>query len=196
MTNDILEQITEDYLREDGYFTQHNISYRPKNFKQTPSDIDIMAVHPTRKGVDKVVVVSCKSWQSGLSIPALLRDLTDNPTKRIQGKSRIKLFREIADRAWSKAMAEKVYKLTGQKTFTFYITATHIKGDRRAWEEFKMFKKNLPNCGIKLLSMQEMITKIVKQKQDTRMPVYSELGRLLQLIKAASGGVEFKNLKK
>ena len=196
MTNDILEQITEDYLRELGYFTQHNILYRPKDFKQTPSDIDIMAIHPTKKGIDKVIVVSCKSWQSGLNVPAILGNLTNNPTKVIGGKSRIKLFREIADPIWSEAITEKVYKLTGKKVFTFYLTATHIRGDKQKWEEFLMFKKNLPHCDIKILSMQDMITKIVNQKRDTRMPVHSVLGRLLQLIKSAGGEVNFNKVKK
>jgi len=191
MTNDILEQITEDYLREDGYFTQHNISYRPKSWKQTPSDIDVIAIHPKKEGVDKVRVVSCKSWQSGLNISALLRDLTNDPTKVIQGKERQKLFREIADSEWSKAVSEKVFELTGQKTFTFYITATHIIGDKTKWENFEMFKKNLPDCDIKLLSMQDMITEIVNRKQDTKIPVHSQIGRFLQLIKAADGKVKF-----
>jgi hypothetical protein len=192
MTNDILEQITDDYFRERGYFTQHNIPYRPNTFKQTPSDIDVMGVHPTKTGIDKVAVISCKSWQSGMNITKLLRDLTDNPNKKIQGKEREKLFREIASKDWSEALINEVYKLTGQKTFTFYISATHITGNRSDWEEFEMFKKNLPECKIKLLSLEDIIVDLASQKRDTKMPLHSQLSRLLQLIDSAGGKIVFK----
>ena len=183
MTNDILEQVVEDYFRSQGYFTMHNISYRPVDFKQTPSDIDVMAVHPTRKGKNRVVVISCKSWQEGLNIPRVLKDLIAHPDKVIQGKSREKIFREIAMKEWSDALIETVFKYTGQKTFTFYIAATHIKGEYTAWNNFPLFKSNLSGCDIKLIELKEMIANI--SSGITTTPHHSELGRLLQLIKAS-----------
>ena len=47
---DILEQIVEEYLTHQGYFVRHNIKYRPADFRQTPSDIDVLAVDPRRSG--------------------------------------------------------------------------------------------------------------------------------------------------
>ncbi len=71
MINDVLEQLAEDYFRHLGYFTQHNIKYKPN--KKGPayavnSDVDIVGIHPNKTGIDKVVVVSCKSWHGGLQI--------------------------------------------------------------------------------------------------------------------------------
>ncbi len=123
MNNDILEQLTEDYLRELGYFTQHNISYRPKSHKQTPSDIDILAIHPlkTINDLGRVIVVSCKSWQSGLIVWKHSRDLLENPDKIINGKTPIKLWREATTKEWSEALTEKVFELTGQKVFMIIV---------------------------------------------------------------------------
>lgn len=189
MTNDILEQLVEDYLREDGYFTMHNIPYRPKAFKQTHSDIDVIAFNPKKTGIDKVVVVSCKSWQGGLNVRGLLRDLRERPDTVIQGKSREKIFREIAMRDWSHALKEKVFELTGEKSFLFYIAVTKtINGDPSEFESFPLFAKNLSGCKIKILPFADMVNKIYP---DIKTSVYhSTLGRTLQLIKAS--GVEMK----
>ena len=73
MTNDILEQIVDDYFRDLGYFTQHNVPYRPDDFKSMHSDIDVIAINPRKKGLERVVVISCKSWQSGILIYKMAR---------------------------------------------------------------------------------------------------------------------------
>src|SRR5580765_7746416 len=75
MKEDILEQLVDDYPKLDGYFTIHNVRFNPgwehPDFvvKQDAvgSDIDVIGFHPRRSGVDRVKVVTCKSWQSGFS---------------------------------------------------------------------------------------------------------------------------------
>ena len=184
MTNDILEQIVDDYFRDLGYFTQHNVPYRPDDFKSMHSDIDVIAINPRKKGLERVVVISCKSWQSGFDIDGLIRDLKERPSVVINGKTREKLFREIAMPKWSKALIDEVKKRTGQKKFIFYIAVTHIKkGEREKWENFPQFKRNLPGCKIKLVTLIEMIKFL--QSKLVKHPNHSELGRLLQLIKAS-----------
>ena len=185
MTNDILEQITEDYLRELGYFTQHNVPYRPNN-SGTHSDIDIVALHPSKKGVSRVIVVSCKSWQSGVDIKEVLNALATNPDKIIHGGTMKKRFREIADPIWSKALREEIFKRTKSSSFTFLLSATSFKGDRKTFIEFPLFKNNLKECNIELIDFAKMIT-VIKQELTTT-PSHSELSRLLQLMKASDIG--------
>ncbi|MEI6478711.1 MAG: hypothetical protein WCO18_00310 [bacterium] len=186
MTNDILEQITEDYLRELGYFTQHNISYRPKDSKQTHSDIDVLAIHPLKEIGDpnRVVVVSCKSEQRGIDINEILNNLEKDPNKVIRGRSMSERFREIAFPIWSEALIEKIYKLSGQKEFVFYLAVSHYKGNKESFEDFNIFQDNLPNCQIKIIDLKEMISTITSKITET--PSHSELTRLLQLMKSAN----------
>ena len=70
---DILEQVVEEFLTHEGYFVQHNIKYRPKDFKQTPSDIDVLAVNPLLRGAKRVKVVNVKSWQGGFDFRYQMR---------------------------------------------------------------------------------------------------------------------------
>jgi hypothetical protein len=184
MTNDILEQVVADYFTEQGYFTQHNISYRPNN-AGVHSDIDVLAVHPlkNKNDVERVAVISCKSGQAGINIKEALSALGEHPGKVIRGAPMEKRYREIADPVWATALREKVFQLTGEKTFTFYLAATSFKGKRSEWEQFEMFTTNLPGCGIQLIDIGEMVARL--WGSITITPSHSELGRLLQLIKAS-----------
>ena len=72
MKEDILEQLVDEYLQHKGYFTIHNVKFKPDkihpeyNYKHDSvhSDIDVLAFHPLLTGHDRVLAVSCKSWQS------------------------------------------------------------------------------------------------------------------------------------
>ncbi len=54
MKEDILEQVVDDYLQARGFFTRHNIKFKPRkdhpafNSKNdsVPSDIDVMGINP------------------------------------------------------------------------------------------------------------------------------------------------------
>lgn len=83
MKEDVLEQIADDYLQFKGYFTTHNVPFRPRSDRRdfvsrsdsVPSDIDIIGFHPRKRGVGRVVVVTCKSWQAGFDADAKLAEL-------------------------------------------------------------------------------------------------------------------------
>ena len=54
MKEDILEQLVDDYLQSQGYFTRHNIKFRPRSDHpdfvklkdSNHSDIDVVGFHP------------------------------------------------------------------------------------------------------------------------------------------------------
>jgi len=79
MKEDVLEQIVDDYLRMQGYFTTHNVRFNPPRDQDyvsrtdsVPSDIDVVGLHPRRTGTERVMAVSCKSWQSGFAAGHIL----------------------------------------------------------------------------------------------------------------------------
>lgn len=190
MINDVLEQLAEDYFRHKGYFTQHNVKYRP-NLKgpaySVHSDIDIIGVLPKGKGIKKVIVVSCKSWHSGLHIKRILKDLSAGNKRKAE-----KSFREIAMPVWSVALKNKVKELTGKSNFTFYIACTSFSSlDRELWELNKVFKKNLKGCEIKLINMRMMVEDVWGSIKNIT-PAHSELSRLLQMIYHSKGDLIYK----
>lgn len=192
MTNDILEQIAEDYFRQKGYFTRHNIKYRPSkggNKFSVHSDIDVMGLHPFAKGVGKVIVASCKSWQGGLNIKSKLKLLKNDPERIVSGRENWKTFHELAHPTWAKALKKQVKEDTGQDNFTFYLVVTRYKGNAADWENFEIFKKNLMGCAIKLIDMKTMVLDLMEEIDTT--PAHSELSRLLQLIKAGKGSIDY-----
>lgn len=84
MKEDVLEQIVEDWLHLDGWFTVHNVPFRPRKDRSdyvsqqdsVASDVDVLAVHPLRTGCERVMAVSCKSWQAGFDGTAKLAELS------------------------------------------------------------------------------------------------------------------------
>ena len=70
MKEDILEQLVDDYLKFNGFFTIHNVKFKPaesdpdysRQHDCVASDIDVMGFHPLRRGSESVWVVGCKSW--------------------------------------------------------------------------------------------------------------------------------------
>lgn len=193
MVNDILEQIAEDYFRELGYFTQHNVKYKPKEKGpafSVHSDIDIIGVHPKKSGVEKVVVVSCKSWQGGMSIEKELDMLKNNPEKITNGKSSEKRWKEFFNKYWTEGLRQKVFEMSGQKNFTFCLAVTKYTGKKELWENFESFTKNFLGCRIEVIDLETMILTI--QKLLTTTPAHSELSRLMQLIKAGGGKITYR----
>jgi hypothetical protein len=190
MTNDILEQIAEDYFRSLGYFTQHNVKYRLD--KGVHSDIDLLAIHPKLTGVSRVAAVSCKSWQGGLDIATkikiLEKDVLTCTPRELKEKN---LFREFSSKNWATALTKKVLEVTGQQEFEFYTIVTlYHHGDKDMWENIKLFQQNLPACKLKLIDLKEMIQTI--WPNITTTPEHSELTRLLQLIKADNGRIVYQ----
>jgi len=80
---DVLEQVVDDYLNFKGYLTTHNVRFGPRREHRdydspkdsVRSDVDVVGYHPRRRGVDRVIVVSCKAWQRGFRADAKLAEL-------------------------------------------------------------------------------------------------------------------------
>jgi hypothetical protein len=189
MKEDILEQLVDDYLMFNGYFTIHNVKFRPcathqeyvKNQDSSFSDVDVVGFNPLLKGCDRTWVVSCKSWQAGFDPAGNIAKIDSDEI--IHGRPRWKSFRELAKPKWGHGLIAKVQELTGSTQFTYLTAVTKLKGDARAWEEHRPFKKNLRGNPIRILTLQEMLNDLYKKADKTLAS--SEIGRLLQVIKAS-----------
>lgn len=189
MKEDVLEQVVDDYLQAQGYFTTHNIRFKPSTdhpeysarSDSVPSDIDVVGLHPRLSGRDKVFAVSCKSWQTGFDasrILAQLRGEAPNP-KRPQHLR----FRELWTPKWAEAFRRRLEELTGQGEFTYCIAVTHLKGDGAAWSSDPVISANLAGNPFQFLPLEMMWAKVLAEVTTT--PAASEFGRLAQLLKAA-----------
>lgn len=186
---DILEQIVEEYLIHQGYFVQHNLKFLPRRdhpdwlpkMDNNHSDIDVLGFHPKKTGSDKIMAVSCKSWQKGFSPVSYLDKVKNN--KKISGKVAWKSFRELTQPKWSEAFCDAVFRATGESSFTYVLAVSHCKGDKSVWETEPSFQQALKGNPISVLTFGEMVEQISEHLGTTLAS--SELGRLLQMFKAA-----------
>jgi hypothetical protein len=186
---DILEQLVDDYLIFNGYFTIHNVKFLPsatdpeyvKNKDSVASDIDVVGFHPLREGSDRIWVVSCKSWQGGFDPVSRIAGIDSG--KVIYGRQQWKSFRELVKKKWADALIAKIEKLTGSTQFTYVTAVTKLRGDPTVWQEHTPFRDNLRGNPIKVLTLQEMLIDLYKKTNTT--VASSEVGRLLQVIKAS-----------
>lgn len=186
---DVLEQIVEDYLQFKGHFTVHNVRFRPasehplfdRRQDSVRSDVDVVAFHPTKRGLDRVVVVSCKAWQDGFDATAKLAELRGE--KKNPKRATEKHFRELWIPKWSEAFRARIKDLTGTDRFAYRIAVTRLKGDPKAWASDPTMRDNLPGCNIGFLTLEEMWATMLAEL--TKTPAGSEIGRLAQLLKAA-----------
>lgn len=189
MKEDVLEQVVDDYLQFKGYFTTHNVRFRPRTDHpdyvsqqdSVASDVDVVAYNPNLSGVERVVVVSCKSWQTGFDASAKLAELRG--TKKNPKRPTWRHFRELWVPRWSEAFRAQIEALTGESDFSYRIAVTRIKGDVTAWPEDPTIKANLPGCSVGFLTLEEMWATMLDEL--TMTPAASEIGRLAQLLKAA-----------
>lgn len=189
MKEDILEQLVDDYLQHLGYFTRHNIKFRPDkaasdyNSKDDSvhSDIDVVGINPNFSGYKKVVAVSCKSWQNGFNPKAKIDQINGNKT--VSGREAWKGFRELTDKKWADAFVEEVRKISGTTRFTYITAVTKVKGSAAIWEDNSDFKKKLHGNPIKILTLSDMLEHLLPSMNTT--PASSDVGRVLQLMKAS-----------
>ena len=193
---DILEQIVENYLIQKGYFVQHNIKYRPSeehpdydsSKDSVHSDIDIVGFHPSRGDKQKVLAVSCKSWQAGFNPEALIDAI--NKGKILGGKPAWKPFRELTVNKWSEAFTKKVTDVTGESHITHVTAITRLIGDKTVWEEHEPFRQAINNP-LQILTLTEMIKEF--QKDLSKTLARTEVGRILQLFAAAKIKLQYEN---
>ncbi len=186
---DILEQLVEEYLTHRGYFVRHNIKYLPRNDHSdfvsnqdsNHSDIDILAIHPLLGGPEKVLAVSCKSWQSGFNINTELNAIKEN--KKIRGRDAWRGFRELIVPKWSEAFIDVVKSTTGSSTFTHVLAVTKVNGDEKKWLEYEPFLTAMQGNPLQILTFPAMIAEISKEINTTLAS--TEVGRMLQVIKAS-----------
>jgi hypothetical protein len=186
---DILEQIVEEYLLHKGYFVRHNIKFLPRrdhpdfqlNQDSNHSDIDVLAIHPLKDGHDKVIAVSCKSWQGGFDPKAEIRAIDQQATRR--GRAAWQGFRELCVPKWSKAYVAAIKDATGTSVFTYVTAVTRIRGDKALWESHASFRAAIHNNPIVLLDLATMLSEIDRRLSTTL--ANTEVGRMLQLMKAA-----------
>ena len=189
MKEDVLEQVVDDFLKFGGYFTTHNIGFRPRSDHpeyvgdqdSVRSDIDVVGYHPTRSGVERDVVVSCKSWQGGFDATAKLAELREE--KKGPKRATWRAFRELWVPKWSEAFREEIFELTGERVFAYRVAVTRLRGDADAWSHDPRIALNLPGCSVGFLRLEDMWAKMLAELTTTVAP--SEIGRLAQLLKAA-----------
>jgi hypothetical protein len=186
---DILEQIVEEYLVHKGYFVQHNVKFLPRkdhpdfvlNQDSNHSDIDVIGYHPGRKGRRKVVVVSCKSWQSGFNPASEIDAIVNDKVRR--GRKAWQAFRELCVPKWSEAFVAAVKDAAGTDQFTYVTAVARLCGDRSAWENHQPFRDAIGGNPVKILTFYEMVTEIQDELSTTLAA--TEVGRMLQMFQAA-----------
>lgn len=190
MKEDVLEQVVDDWMQHRGFFTRHNIRFKPSpeaadyvpDDDRVPSDVDILGIDPTASDDwDAVWVVSCKSWQSGFNATAKLAELRGE--KKNPKRETWRHFRELWVPKWSQAFIDEVERLTGQRRFSYWIAVTRLTGDSDAWSAEPTFQQNLEGNPVRFLTLEMMWTQLVRDLTTT--PAASEIGRLAQLLKAA-----------
>lgn len=188
MKEDILEQLADDYLMTKGYFTRHNVKFKPRadhpdfvsKDDSNHSDIDVLGYHPLLTGPDRVVAVSCKSWQGGFKVAAGLREITAD--RRVSGRIAWKFFRELVKPKWAEAFRSAVERETGTTEFTYVTAVTVLKGDRSLWENEPSFRAAMNHNPIRIWTLHEMLTELFPMLGTTLAS--SQLARTLQLMKA------------
>ena len=189
MKEDILEQLVDDYLLAKGYFTRHNVKFKPRfdhpefvsRDDSNHSDIDVLGFHPLLTGPARVIAVSCKSWQGGFDVAAGLRDIAKN--RRVSGREAWKRFRELVRPKWAEAFVAAIQQETGSTEFTYVTAVTVLKGDRLLWENEPQFQEAMQHNPIRIWTLTDMLTELFPLLGTT--VASSQLGRTLQLIKAA-----------
>jgi hypothetical protein len=191
MKEDVLEQIVDDYLQFEGYLTTHNVRFRPVSDHpdyvgdqdRVSSDVDVVGYHPRRTGAERVMVVTCKSWQAGFNARRKLAELrreSRNPKRETWHH-----FRELWIPKWNQAFRRAIKELTGESTFSYRIAVTRLVGlgHAGAWARDPTIKENLGGCNFDFLTLEIMWAKMLEKLK--RTPAASEMGRLAQLLKAA-----------
>ena len=166
MKEDILEQLVDEYLQHKGYFTTHNVKFKPSkkhpdyNSRQDSvhSDIDVLAFHPKLEGPEHVLIVNCKSWQGGLNPQSKITEFENN--KIVSGREAWRGFRELLKPKWSEAFVDKIYDVTGSKEFMHVTAVTVLKGERAIWENYEPFQKALNNNPVKIITLNDMLDEL------------------------------------
>jgi hypothetical protein len=188
---DILEQLVDEYLMHKGYFTMHNVKFKPSKSHpefvtkkdSVASDIDVLAIHPHLFGPERVIAVSCKSWQEGFNPGYSLGCIAEG--KQIGGRSAWLSFRELCSDKWADGFLDAIEAATGARRFTYWTAVTRLLNatSRDDWENNPEFRTRLENNPIRLVSFGDMLDDVWGKLSKT--VAATELGRIIQLMKAS-----------
>ncbi len=103
--------------------------------------------------------------------------------KKVGNRYAWQRFRELWVPKWSDAFRETVFNLTRSREFTYLIAVTILKGDREAWRADPHIAENLPGCDVGFLTLSDIWGTLLAEL--TTRPAPSEVGRLVQILKAA-----------
>jgi hypothetical protein len=193
MTEDVLEQVVDDWLRRSGYFTRTNVRFGPatndvgysSREHNQQSDLDVLAVKPTEVGPRQVLAVSCKAMQTGFSPNRWLEAAEAN--KKYNGKDARKHLRELWDPVWAAALRRRVCELTGCESFTYALAVTRLgkagSADTTCWVKHPIVGPNLSGNPCEVLTFQQMWSQLREDVKEQIEP--SHVGRLAQLLKAS-----------
>ncbi len=90
---------------------------------------------------------------------------------------------------WSEAFIDAIEDATGSRDFTYLLAVTAVVGDKNKWEKHPPFCAALRNNPLRIIQLSEMIDHI--QNMSTTTVAFSDIGRVLQLMKAAKKGAKY-----
>jgi hypothetical protein len=128
-----------------------------------------------------VVVVSCKSWQSGFNPTAEIRAIEGEKIRR--GRQAWQSFRELTVPKWSEGFVSAIRRATGTDRFTYVTAVAKLVGDKGVWENNQKFRDAIGGNPLTIITFEEMVTEI--QKNLTTTLASTEVGRMLQMFLAA-----------
>lgn len=162
MKDDVLKQLVVAYLQQKGYFTQHNIRFKPREDhpqyepKQDSVgvDIDVLGINPRFHGPARVWAVRCLSSDEGFMASVKVKQLEGNRT--VGGIKAWRGFRELMFPKWSEGFFDTIEAVAGADEFTYVTAVTKVHDDRLAWQDHPRFRESLKNNPIKLVEVSHM----------------------------------------
>lgn len=97
-------------------------------------------------------------------------------------------FAKLTREKWAAAFRTMVAELTGSSSFTYITAVTKVVGSRAAWQDNATFRENLGGNPIEILTFGDMLKELFPSIDTT--PASSEVGRVLQLIKASGWSLD------
>lgn len=101
------------------------------------SDSDVLAVHPKLSGHEKVVAVSCKSWQQGFDPAAEIAAIEGDKTLR--GRKAWQAYPELCIPKWSQGFVKAVRDATGTEEFVYVLAVAHVRGEKALGKVIRRF---------------------------------------------------------
>ena len=183
MAVNIFEELVKTYLQTQGYFTIENVPYElSKNANSTagPSDIDILALRPSKKD-RKVLAVSCKGYPKGIDLDKAQPAILDGG--KINNRDAQKSFRELANDQWAGAFRDAIFKRTGSKEFVYVTALVKFDGDKSAWCNNAKFIKRMGSNKLDILTLDTIWATLLKPA--TRLPHHNHMiGEITGLFKS------------